>query len=144
MYDKCAYEQRLNASTGPGNYSLYPGKYEHCAKCRIQLGQVGGNGVSIYNGNMVDLESDLKGITRAASLCSKSKYHPKCRKCYKCKDTGLPCGCLDCASENLIHQPNCQMIDIKPAIDAPPFVPQTCTNVKGPLYKANGWFSGWF
>lgn len=140
IYDSCAYKQKLNANAAISNYAMYDGKYQHNAPCRIQLGQVGGNGVSLYNGNMVDLESDLKGITRNLSLCNKSKYQPKCRQCYKCKDTGLPCGCLECASENLIHQPNCQMVDYKPVIDAPPFVPQTCQKVSGPLYGANGTF----
>ena len=126
MYDQCAYEQNLNQSTGPGNYLMYPGKYEHCKKCRIQLGQVGGNGVSLYDGNMVDLESDLLGIDKPASLCNKNKYRPKCKECNKCTNSGLPCGCLACTSQNLVHQPNCQMVNYKPVVPAPPFTPQTC------------------
>ena len=48
MYDTCAYKQKLNESTEPLNYSLYTGKYENCAKCRIEFGTVGGNGVSLF------------------------------------------------------------------------------------------------
>jgi hypothetical protein len=69
IYDTCAYKKTLDQSTGPFSYSMYPGKFENCAKCRIELGQTGGNGVSLYSGNLVDLESDLRGQTRPASLC---------------------------------------------------------------------------
>ncbi len=143
MYDTCAYEQKLNQSTGPGNYMMYPGKYNHCQKCRNQFGLVSGNDVSIYDGNMVDLESDLYGINRPASLCNKSKYHPKCKNCGKCKNSGIPCGCLACTSKNLIHQPNCQMIDYKPVVTAPPFTATTCDQRQlrgqiGPVYQADG------
>ena len=59
MYDSCAYEKSLQQSTSPLDYALYTGKYENTAKCRIEFGLVGGNGVSQYSGNLVDLESDL-------------------------------------------------------------------------------------
>jgi hypothetical protein len=142
MYDNCAYEQRLNQSTGPGNYMMYPGKYENSAKCRMQLGQVGGNGVSIYDGNMVDLESDLLGINRQASQCNKSKYHPKCKRCNQCKNSGLPCGCLACTSKNLIHQPNCQMVNYKEVIMTPEFKDKNCGyNNRSKKDKLGGLFS---
>jgi hypothetical protein len=143
IYDNCAYEQKLNVSTGPSNYSMYPGKYEHSSKCRIQLGQVGGNGVSIYDGNMVDLESDLMGIDRRASMCSTSKYQPACKSC-SCGgvSTGLPCDCLKCRSKNLVNQPSCQMVEYGPVIEAPEFVPQTCQydSRRGGTYRADGTF----
>ena len=68
IYDTCAYKKRLLESTGPLNYSMYTGKYENCAKCRVEFGTVGGNGVSLFNGNLVDLESDLRGQTRPFAL----------------------------------------------------------------------------
>lgn len=126
IYDNCAYYQRLNQSTGPGNYMMYPGKYENCHPCRIELGQVGGNGVSIYTGNMVDLESDLMGITRPASLCNKKKYKPRCPKCKKCVNEGIPCGCLECTKLNLANQPACQMVNYGPVQLAPKFQPTVC------------------
>ena len=55
IYDECAYKKSLQQSTDPLEYSLYTGKYENTAKCRIELGSVGGNGVSLFNGNLVDL-----------------------------------------------------------------------------------------
>ena len=107
MYDTCAYKKALSESVAPINYMLYPGKYENCSKCRIELGVVGGNNVSLISGNLVDLESDLRGQTRQASLCPSNKYQPKCNGCKNSND-GIPCSGAKC-QEKLIHQPACQM-----------------------------------
>jgi hypothetical protein len=74
VYDECAYKAKMNVSKGPMDYALYSGKYENSAKCRIEFGTVGGNGVSLYSGNLVDLESDLRGQTRKASMCPSQQY----------------------------------------------------------------------
>jgi hypothetical protein len=89
-YDACAYEKTLQQSTGPLDYMLYTGKFENCAKCRIEFGVVGGNDVSLFSGNLVDLESDLRGQNRKASLCPSTFYSP----------TDAP---------KMTHQPSCQM-----------------------------------
>ncbi len=81
MYDSASYQMALENSTKPLDYMLYTGKYENCAKCRLELGQVGGNGVSMFSGNLVDLESNLRG------------QHPNFK-----------------ANGNLVHQPSCQMV----------------------------------
>lgn len=134
IYDTCAYKKLLDQSTGPFSYAMYPGKYDNCAKCRIELGQVGGNGVSIYSGNLVDLESDLRGQTRVASLCPKNKYQPMCKKPNTNND-GLPC---DPASQyDLIHQPSCQMIRYPPIPQPPKFQPKGCPNPKVNKYYKN-------
>ena len=106
MYDTCAYSKKMQESTSPLNYTLYPGKFENCSKCRIELGTTGGNGVSLFSGNLVDLESDLRGQTRQNSLCPKYKYQPRCSD-YSAV-SGLPCGDFN-KQEKLIHQPACQM-----------------------------------
>ena len=92
-YDACAYQKNLKQSTGPLDYMLYTGKYENTAKCRIEFGVVGGNGVSLFSGNLVDLESDLRGQTRNASLCPSKMYNPE----------------KDSPKGRLLHQPSCQM-----------------------------------
>jgi hypothetical protein len=109
MYDSCAYEKSLQQSTSPLDYALYTGKYENTAKCRIEFGLVGGNGVSQYSGNLVDLESDLRGQTRAATLCPCKKYGPECKSA-SCnnKGNGLPCSSSSCKKE-MTHQAACQM-----------------------------------
>jgi hypothetical protein len=92
-YDSCAYKQSLQQSTEPLDYMLYTGKYENCAKCRIEFGTVGGNGVSLFSGNLVDLESTLRGQTRQASQCSANQYMPTQQN----------------SNPPLSHQPSCQM-----------------------------------
>jgi hypothetical protein len=80
-YDACAYQKTIQQSTSPLEYMLFAGKYENCAKCRMEFGVVGGNGVSLFSGNLVDLESDLRGQTRQASLCPKRMYSPQTENC---------------------------------------------------------------
>ena len=106
-YDSCAYEKTLQQSTGPLDYMLYTGKYENCAKCRMEFGVVGGNGVSLFSGNLVDLESDLRGQTRQASLCPSKSYSPDCKNCNN-KMNGLPCSSNECKPK-MMHQPSCQI-----------------------------------
>ena len=43
----------------------------------MELGIVGGTGVSQIKGNLVDLENDLRGQTRSASQCP-STYQLSC------------------------------------------------------------------
>lgn len=76
MYDQCSYTESLNQSVSPLNYMLDPIKYEHCNKCRVELGVVGGTAVSHVNGSLVDLENNLLGIDRPGTLCSSYKYMP--------------------------------------------------------------------
>jgi len=124
MYDSCAYEKTLNESTGQFAYTMYSGKYENCAKCRIELGQFGGNGVSLFSGNLVDLESDLRGQTRPASLCPKDKFQPKCDNKNGSRCDGLPCN--PAKQYPLVNQPSCQMIRYPPIPKEPPFQPMGC------------------
>jgi len=107
MYDACAYQKNLQQSTSPLDYTMYTGKYENTAKCRIEFGVVGGNGVSLYSGNLVDLESDLRGQTQKATLCPSLMYSPKTMNCNN-QNAQLPCSQTDFNSM-LAHQPSCQM-----------------------------------
>ena len=67
IYDQCEYDTRIEESTGTLAYMLNLNAHENKHKCRFELGLVGGNNVSITQGNIVDVESDLrchkKGIT---------------------------------------------------------------------------------
>ena len=75
-YDTCAYVASLTQSVSPLQYMLDPVKYEHCTKCRPELGILGGTAVSHINGNLVDLENDLRGQTRPLTHCPEYKYAP--------------------------------------------------------------------
>jgi len=66
------------ADTVAGGYSQIPQKYFHPNPSRNALGLVGGNDVSIASGNLVDVESDLRGTTRDLSNAPSKKYQPYC------------------------------------------------------------------
>jgi len=114
IYDTCAYKKNLKESLDVGVYQLYAGKYDNKNKCRVDFGIVGGNDVSLYKGNLVDLESELKGQTRPMSLCPKNKYMPVCKQP---NTEGLPSGPNNCNSE-FIDLPICQMVCHKPVVYA--------------------------
>jgi hypothetical protein len=61
-----------------GGYTMIPQKYYNPNAARNALGLVAGNDVSIASGNLVDLESDLYGITRTASKAPTKQYQPSC------------------------------------------------------------------
>lgn len=114
-YDSCEYKQDLAQSTTPLGYMLYPAKFESSSKCRNQLGLVGGNEVSNVRGNMVDLESDLRGITRPAGRCDAVMYKPACpmteTDCQpsNLKFTERSTGAVRTIDTRLGHQKSCQM-----------------------------------
>jgi hypothetical protein len=107
-------------------YTQIPEKFESKSKCRNALGLVGGAEVSNISGNMVDLESDLRGITRAQSKCITQQYKPACPLGGPdCPDTAGPIHFQDKATGNrtsvdtsLRHLPTCQM-NTYPGVPAP-------------------------
>jgi len=133
MYDTCAYKKRLDQSVGPLSYVLNPIKYENCTKCRHELGLVGGPAVSQIQGNLVDLENDLRGSTRSASLCPDKHYQPNCSDKIgdSCQPSqiniqGKSCNSPRTIDTTLLHLPPCQMIRYKPVPLPPPMNIQTC------------------
>lgn len=58
-------------------YIHIPEKFYHPTPTRNALGLVGGNEVSTVD-TIVDLESDLRGITRATTKCSNRQWRPEC------------------------------------------------------------------
>jgi len=115
MYDTCESQQRVNESVGPLEYLLNPDKYENCSKCRNQLGVIGGANVSHIKGNLVDLETDLFGITRKASLCPTKKYLNKC---------AVSDNLNNCQRNNINIEGNCSTV--KRTIDTRPVHLQNC------------------
>ena len=77
-YDECDYKHQLHQSTTPLGFQLDPVKYENCSPCRMELGIVAGNNVSLPRGNLVDVESELRGISRIASRCATMNYNNPC------------------------------------------------------------------
>jgi hypothetical protein len=135
IYDNCAYQHQLSESVGTLSYVLDPARFEHCNKCRVELGVVGGTNVSHVKGNLVDLETELRGTTRLQSKCPTQKYQNPC-----------PNGNMNtCQPNNIVIQPTpsnqgrvidtsmqhlspCQMVRYKPIPLAPVYTPNHCPN----------------
>ena len=134
IYDTCSYEHQLAESVGPLAYKLDPSQYEHCNKCRFELGLIGGNNVSQIKGNLVDLETELRGQTRIASRCPGMKYQMPCpqtndlnncnyNKIYIRGHGGNKPRVID---TNMVHLPSCQMFRYKPTPLPPALQHPTC------------------
>jgi hypothetical protein len=82
MYDECAYNRRIAECTAPLTYQLYEGKFQNDNKCRYN-----NTFVRPFDGDVVDVESDLKNITRRVTKCNELKYNPKCTKSKSCIST---------------------------------------------------------
>jgi len=83
IYDNCAYQKRLYQSTSPLSYQLYEGKFENCGKCMHEN--------KFYRPfDLVDVESELRNITRPLSHCPQYKYNPNCPKSKSCMSTFDP------------------------------------------------------
>lgn len=126
IYDTCAYTEQLNQSVSPLSYMLDPIKYEHCNKCRIELGLVGGTAVSHVSGSLVDLENNLIGLDRPGTHCSSYKYTPVGPgQPVQGKEYIKPV-CHPAIDTTMKHLRPCQ-IQSWPEVPAPaPHIPYTC------------------
>ena len=121
IYDTCAYKHELSQSVGPLQYVLNPMKYENSNKCRMDLGVVGGTAVSHIKGNLVDLETDLRGQTRRTTKCPTKLYQSPCPKgdMNNCQPgniniMGDPSQTQRNINTQMLHLPSCQMIRYRP------------------------------
>lgn len=105
--DTCTYSRRLNENMSTLGYILSPFRYEHPEKCRHELGLIGGTATSHINGNLVDLESDLFGITRFNTKCINHQYAPVEKGGMIYNDKTKP------IDTDMKHLPACQMISYK-------------------------------
>ena len=83
MFNLGSFPDPIAGATKPsdviaGGYTQISQKYFHPVGARNALGLVGGNEVSMITGNLVDLESDLRGVTRDLSRAPTRKYQPAC------------------------------------------------------------------
>jgi hypothetical protein len=81
IYDECAYAQKLGDSTSPFEYRTFVGMYENCDKCKLDKYW------RPFDAEIVDVESELKNISRPATKCANLKYHPGCKKSDMCMST---------------------------------------------------------
>lgn len=81
-YDRCAYEKTTYESVHPLEHQIYAGKYEHCDKCVHD-----GVHWRPFDTQIVDAESELKGLTRRTSKCGQYQYSPLCDTSAQCTST---------------------------------------------------------
>ena len=104
-YDTCTYKSDIHQSMNIGNYALYPGKYQNEHQCRITDGILQNNSVSVFKGNLIDLESDLRGQDRVMSRCAKFQYHPLFKQP---EQSGYPSGPINYKNV-VVNKPSCSM-----------------------------------
>tara|TARA_B100000085_G_C18398901_1_gene453679 strand:- start:255 stop:788 length:534 start_codon:yes stop_codon:yes gene_type:complete len=98
-YDTCEVKTQLKEALRPGEYQVGTPVIEKCypSDPSIRL-QRTGNSVSSTHA-LVDVHSELWGITRKNSRCPSDKYNP-------CEGDKVVYG-KECVSEGLKHTPDC-------------------------------------
>lgn len=126
-YDICSYNKSLGESVAPLDYLLDISQFEHCDKCRVELGLIGGTSVSHIQGNMVDLENDLRGQNRPNTRCPSFKFLPS-DTTVQGKEYIKPVCHPKLSIANFDHMRSCQFHDFPPTPcppkDAPVFTCQ--------------------
>jgi hypothetical protein len=118
-YDNCSYKVELKSSVDTLGYILSPYRYENSNKCMHQLGLVGGTSVSHIKGNLVDLDSELRGQTRIISKCPQNLYTPS--------DNGIITNDkTEPIDQNMKHLPTCQSIMYRSTPLPPPLKINNC------------------
>ena len=77
-YDPCAYDTDLRQSQGPGSYAVNTPQLS-CRACyvanpAVRIGSAPPGVLTSSQTSLVDIDSELMGITRAASRCPSRKY----------------------------------------------------------------------
>lgn len=117
-YDDCAYKTELTNSVSVLGYMLDPIRYEHCSKCRPEIGIVGGTAVSNIKGNLVDLENNLMGRDRPNTHCPSRKYIPPANNILQGNEDIKPV-CHPPIDTNKLNLKACQFFDTK-SVPYPP------------------------
>jgi hypothetical protein len=107
----------------PQHYDDLTSQYVNPRPQRHIIGIVGGNEASLIKGNMVDLESDLRGITIPITFAPWRQYQPPQQKKEIIRDNVKTTLTIDIQKA---HLPAYQMIGY-PAVVAPyPMINQVC------------------
>ncbi len=118
-YDDCSYKTELNESVSYLSYMLDPVRYEHCNKCRPELGTVGGTAISHVSGNLVDLENNLFGIDRPNTHCPAFKHLPRSDGVIQGREYVKPV-CHPPVKTDKMHLKSCQFFDTLSVPQPPP------------------------
>ncbi len=135
--DKCQVKRTVDDNVSSLQYVMDPIKFYSCAPCRPTKGIVAGNEVSVIQGNMVDLESELYGMFGARTNCDSSRHLPTrftstvtvCDKCpHGTTDSFCPHRDPGVSTINTAvdHLPDCKFFDFPDLPPQPTFSPFTC------------------
>jgi hypothetical protein len=81
-YDNCAYDKRVSESVSPLGYRLSRFKYENNDRCTYD-----GIQHAPFDPELVDQETELRGITRPGTRCPSLQYNKNCKKSKTCTNT---------------------------------------------------------
>lgn len=90
LYDKCAYEHRLNENKTTFTYVTDKNRFRNEDTKMFKFGLLGGPAVSHDPVNLIDLESELRGQTFLLSDCAKAKFNPKKNGSNGSNETNVP------------------------------------------------------
>ena len=122
-YETTPLEAGKERKENPQYYEQSVGVYQHKKEGRHVLGVVGGNEVSGIQGNRVDLESDLLGITRPITWGNARQHVPTTSDTIERKNAKYDIS-IDVTPVHL----NAYQMWAYPATFAPiPFKQETCT-----------------
>lgn len=119
-YDACTYERRQTENTSTLGWIFDGARFENPKKCMHQLGLLGGPTASHVSGNLVDMESELMGITRHATTCTTHHPKPLVEGAVLTNDKTAP------ISTHKRHLPACQMIAYRSVPLPPPMEAMRC------------------
>lgn len=111
-YDCSAFRQDLAQSTAGLARLAEPIAFEHVRPCTVDFGILGGNTVTRIAGDLVDLENDLRGVTRPrASSCHQALLYKPLQpgEPIVARDVYRPC--IPPIDVTGLPLPTCQLID---------------------------------
>ncbi len=120
-YDSCNYSYDVAQQTGMNRYHLDPISTKNCEECRgVAPGVLGNRGVSTYQDiSLVDVDAELKNITRRYSKCPDNKYKPKCHFCGMSLQDSTMKSCEECMGK-LRHVKPCHIFPDDTRLVNPP------------------------
>lgn len=107
-YDDCTYKHMLKETIGPGDYMLGTPRVD-CDECYFPSPDVilNRNGAAVCVKDIIDVDSELMGITRKKSKCPSENYLPT--ETPYCK-TRMPKDCLGLTREDTrLSNPPCTL-----------------------------------
>jgi hypothetical protein len=107
-YDNDTYKTKLNETIGPGEYMLTtPNTCDNCLYYGGGGPILNGTGVGVCDKALIDVDSELMGITRKYSQCPADKYLPQNEPFCKVNLSGFKeCDFLN-PEPTLISNPKC-------------------------------------